>query len=99
MISKRRNLLIGAVIVILLVGYLIYGGIKDTMVYYVTVSELKAKSDALPRGFRLAGNVKEESTSWDSETLTLKFQVVDENAEAINVIYQGAVPDMFNEGH
>ncbi len=41
--TRKLKLLIGAAVIAACVGYLVYGGIQETIVYFVTPSELHAK--------------------------------------------------------
>ena len=40
---KRRRFIIGGLIILAALSYIIYGGMQQAMVYFVTPSELKAK--------------------------------------------------------
>ena len=43
MLKGRLKFIIAIAVIALTVSYLVYGGVKDTMVYYLTVQELKAQ--------------------------------------------------------
>lgn len=98
--SKQKKLIIGSVVVILAVGYLIFAGMKDTMVYYLTVSEVVSKGQSLSdKGMRVGGKVSVNSIIWDQENLNLKFVMEDEKTqEKLTVEYHGTIPDTFKEG-
>jgi cytochrome c-type biogenesis protein CcmE len=63
--SKRRiQVLIGSLVIILSLGYLVFGGLRDTMVYFVTPTELRAQgAQALDKPVRLSGMVVPGSLS------------------------------------
>jgi cytochrome c-type biogenesis protein CcmE len=100
--GKRRvrqlKLLIGAAVIVACVGYLIYGGIQETIVYFVTPSELHAKgTSAYGKSLRLGGLVKEGSWSKEPGTLFHSFELVDETS-TVRVAFRGIPPDLFGEG-
>lgn len=99
--GKQRKFAIGGAIVALGIAYLVYAGVRDTMVYYMTPAELKAKGAAVVNeGVRMGGKVVDGSVKWDQVLLTLQFVVADEKDPSVRlpVAYRGLVPDAFKEG-
>jgi cytochrome c-type biogenesis protein CcmE len=95
---RRLKLLIGAAVIALSIGYLLYGGLQDTIVYFVTPSELEAKGvSAHGKSLRLGGLVKEGSWSREDGRLSHSFELADEGS-TIRVIFRGIPPDLFGEG-
>jgi len=89
----KPKILIGVIIIVIALGYIIIGGIKETAVYYLTVSEFRAKKDLLPGdGVRISGYVVPTSIRWDPEKIELNFALYEE-ADTINVFYKGVMPD------
>jgi len=79
-------------------GYLLYGGIGDNLVYYLTPSELEARGDAAyQNSVRLGGVVVPESVRWDADALDLRFLIGD-GATEVEVHSTGAPPQMFRDG-
>lgn len=97
---KQKKLIAGSFIIIAAVGYLIYAGMRDTMVYFLTVSEVLEKGQSLnDKGIRAGGKVAPGSVNWDQENLNLKFGMEDEAThEKLAVEYHGTIPDTFKEG-
>ncbi len=96
--KKKTKLLFGGIIVVAALGYLIYGGIREAAVYYITPSELKAKgASATDRSFRLGGMVVPGSLRWEPQTLRLDFLLSD-GKEQVAVEHTGSPPDLFKEG-
>jgi cytochrome c-type biogenesis protein CcmE len=96
--ARRLKLLIGAVVIAACVGYLVYGGIQETIVYFVTPSELHAKgTSAYGRSLRLGGLVREGSWSKEAGTLFHTFELVDDTS-TVKVTFRGIPPDLFGEG-
>ncbi|MEW6456692.1 MAG: cytochrome c maturation protein CcmE [Acidobacteriota bacterium] len=97
---KRRKLkfIIGGIIVLVALSYLIYTGIRETGIYYLTVSELKVRSNTIyNQNFRVGGEVIPGSISWNSRSLELSFKITD-GKENLKVIYKGIIPDIFKAG-
>lgn len=97
--KKRRSKLIFITLVALcIIGYLVYAGIRDTMLYYLTVSELiQQGAQSANQGVRVGGKVIEGSVIWDPKDLRLSFIIRDDRA-TLPVVYQGVVPDSFKQG-
>ena len=99
---KKRNqkkALIAITFVIIGVSLLIYRGISDTGVYYMTVAELLEKADSLKKdeNVRISGDVVDGSIDYNQRDLILTFTVrdADNHKKVINAIYNGVVPDAF----
>jgi cytochrome c-type biogenesis protein CcmE len=68
------------------------------MVFYLTVSEVLAKSpEDLTDTHKVGGMVTAGSVQWDPKTLELSFKLKDQQADLI-VNYAGVVPDSFKPG-
>ena len=78
-------------------GYLVWGGLGNNLVYYLTPSELVDRgSSAYDAPVRLGGKVVPGSIDWDAEALDLRFRVSDGDTE-LPVISSGAPPAMFKD--
>jgi cytochrome c-type biogenesis protein CcmE len=79
-------------------AYLVYGGIGENLVYFLTPEELVARGDrAYDVPVRLGGQVVPGSVVWNAETVDLKFAISD-GAKTIPVHSSGAPPQMFRDG-
>ncbi len=87
----------GAVLIVLSLAYLVYGGIQQGATYWVTVGELRERAAHLPPRVRLGGTVAPGSVQWDATHRHLRFVVTD-GTQRIPVAYSGVVPDIFSEG-
>jgi len=92
---KPKFLVGGAVIAAALV-YMIYAGVTQSVVYFVTPSELGAAPVA-GKAYRLGGMVQRGSVQWEPRTLALTFALSDGKA-SVPVRHSGAPPDLFGEG-
>jgi cytochrome c-type biogenesis protein CcmE len=96
--TRNRKLVLGALVVAAALGYLIYGGIREAAVYYLTPTELLEKGPAATdRAFRLGGMVVPGSVTWEPQTLQLTFRLTDGTAQ-VEVRHTGSPPDLFKEG-
>ncbi len=103
--AVRRPLVFvgGAVLLVLSLAYLVYGGIQQGAAYWVTVGELR-QSMLRPPGpgdhpsrVRLGGTVAAGSIRWDPSHRHLRFLITD-GVHALPVSYSGVVPDIFKDG-
>ncbi|MES2179092.1 MAG: cytochrome c maturation protein CcmE [Gemmatimonadota bacterium] len=99
MTRKNKQVLIGGIAVIVLAfGYLIYGGLDQNVVYFLTPKELLAKGvEGVDVPVRLGGQVKPGTVKWDDASLALSFTVTDGSGD-IPVHSRGAPPQMFRDG-
>jgi cytochrome c-type biogenesis protein CcmE len=95
---RHRRFIIGGLIILGALSYIIYGGMQQAIVYFVTPSELKAKESASADKFlRMGGMVVAGSLQKDLKNLTYRFNLTDGNA-AFPVFFRGVPPDLFTEG-
>ena len=96
--SKPKRFLIGDVIILAALSYMIYGGMREAIVYFVTPSELKATEQASDDKFlRMGGMVVKGSLQKDLQELIYRFQLTD-GTTAFPVYFKGVPPDLFVEG-
>ena len=92
---KQKKFIFAGVVVGLAIAYLIFAALQGTTMYYLTVSEIKAQSEAVNgEPVRLGGKVVDGSIDFNRDTRLLKFVVTD-GKENISVAYSGVVPDAF----
>ena len=98
--DRNRRFIIGATIIVVAVAYLVYTGIRETSVYYLTIDEFLSRREALANeGVRVAGRVGSNSVDWNAATLDLKFRLANfDDNDGVEVAYNGVLPDMFAEG-
>jgi cytochrome c-type biogenesis protein CcmE len=96
--SKSKRLLIGGIIILAAVSYLVIGGMKEAVVYFVTPSELKTKESSSTNKFlRMGGMVVKGSLQKDLKNLTYHFDLTD-GTTTFPVFFKGIPPDLFTEG-
>jgi cytochrome c-type biogenesis protein CcmE len=88
--------LAGGVVIAVALAYLIYAGVTQSAVYFVTPSELAA-APAAGKAYRLGGRVAPGSVRWEPRSLDLRFTLTDGKG-TIAVRHMGTPPDLFGEG-
>jgi cytochrome c-type biogenesis protein CcmE len=97
---KANQIKIGVAVVVCVMAivYLVFSGFEDTMVYYLTVKELKAKgSEVYNEGIRVSGRVEQGSIESNPITLEHRF-VIEADGETLDVLFRGIAPDTFKDG-
>ena len=93
---KLRFLFIVLILITLILAvFLVLKSLEENVVYFQSPSEIKALSELNKKKIRVGGMVKKDSISINSSEL--KFVITDFKNE-INVIYTGAIPNLFEEG-
>ena len=80
---------------VILIVFLVLQSLKENVVYFQSPSEIKSLIELDKRKIRVGGMVKEKSILINSNEVN--FIITDFKNE-INVIYSGAVPNLFAEG-
>ena len=93
---KLRILFIALILAsVILTVFLILQSLKENVVYFQSPSEIKSLIEIDKKKIRVGGMVKEQSVFINSSDVN--FIITDFKNE-INVIYAGAVPNLFAEG-
>lgn len=96
--TKRQNrmVLVGLLVAgVFLAGYLGIKAFSENLLYFYTPSDVLEGKAPNDKSFRIGGLVEDGSVKRDG--MLVKFSVTD-NAESIDVIYEGILPDLFREG-
>ena len=80
---------------VILTVFLVLQSLKENVVYFQSPSEIKLLIELNKKKIRVGGMVKEKSVSINSDEVN--FIITDFKNE-INVVYSGAVPNLFAEG-
>ena len=92
----KPKFIVGGLVILAALGYMIYAGVTQSALYFVTPSELKA-APVIGKSYRLGGLVARGTLTWDARTLDLAFTLTDGQA-SIPVRHKGTAPDLFGEG-
>jgi cytochrome c-type biogenesis protein CcmE len=79
----------------ILTVFLVLQSLKENVVYFQSPSEIKSLIELNKKKIRVGGMVKEQSVFINSDKVN--FIITDFKNE-INVVYSGAVPNLFAEG-
>jgi cytochrome c-type biogenesis protein CcmE len=80
-----------------LAAFMVLKTFQSNLVFFFSPSEVFAQEAPRDRAFRIGGLVAESSIERDPSKLRIKFEVTD-LAHSIPVIYEGLLPDLFQEG-
>ena len=80
---------------VILTVFLVLQSLKENVVYFQSPSEIKSFIELNKKKIRVGGMVKEQSVFINSNEVN--FIITDFKNE-INVVYKGAVPNLFAEG-
>ena len=93
---KLRLVFLGLILAsVILIVFLILQSLKENVVYFQSPSEIKLSVELDKKKIRVGGMVKAKSVLINSSEVN--FIITDFKNE-INVIYSGAVPNLFAEG-
>jgi cytochrome c-type biogenesis protein CcmE len=80
---------------VILTVFLVLQSLKENVIYFQSPSEINSLIELNKKKIRVGGMVKEESVLINSDKVN--FIITDFKNE-INVVYSGAVPNLFAEG-
>jgi len=91
----RSKFILGGLLILGAVIYLIFSSTQQAAEYFMTVDELKAKSDSVvDQNLRLSGAVLGDSIQYDANTLTLTFQVAHVPGDNAEIEAQGGLAEV-----
>ncbi len=94
----RARLLVGGGVIVLALAGLVFTGLRQSVVYFVTPSELLAAQAQGPgKAYRLGGMVVQGSLVRNAATRDQRFLLTDGRA-TVPIHFRGIPPDLFGEG-
>src|SRR5579859_1304916 len=91
-----RALILGGVLIAGVLAFVIYQGISNNLVYYITPTELLAKgASAQGQSFRLGGQIRPGSIHWNAKAEVASFVLQDNTGGHVDVVSHGVPPEMF----
>ena len=94
-VKLRFFFILSIILILVLSVFLILKSLEENVIYFQSPSEIKSLPEVLKKKIRVGGMVKDNSVSL--QVTELKFVITDFKNE-INVIYSGAIPNLFEEG-
>ena len=94
-VKLRFFFVLSILLILVLSVFLILKSLEENVIYFQSPSEIKSLPEILKKKIRVGGMVKDKSVTL--QATELKFVITDFKNE-INVIYSGAIPNLFEEG-
>ncbi len=94
-VKLRFFFILSILLILVLSVFLILKSLEENVIYFQSPSEIKSLPEILKKKIRIGGMVKDNSITL--QATELKFVITDFKNE-INVIYSGAIPNLFEEG-
>ncbi|MDH3337584.1 MAG: cytochrome c maturation protein CcmE [Gammaproteobacteria bacterium] len=95
---QQRMLAVGLVVIgVAIATGLSLQAMKDSMMFFVSVTEVAEGKYPENRNFRVGGLVRDGSVQRDAGSLEMTFKVTDLRCD-LDVSYSGVLPDLFREG-
>ena len=94
-VKLRFFFIIAILLSLILSVFLVLKSLEENVVYFNSPSDIKLKEKVENNKIRIGGMVKKDSIKINSNEIS--FIITDFNSE-INVVYSGAVPNLFSEG-
>ncbi len=94
--KRHAKFLAGGAVIAAALAYMIYAGVTQSAVYFVTPAELRS-APVTGKAYRLGGLVAPGSVRWEPGSLDLSFTLSDGKA-TVPVRHKGTPPDLFGEG-
>lgn len=94
----KAKFLIGGLLIAAAIVYLIVSSTQAAAQYYLTIDELMADRAAVAdRELRISGAVEGESVTYDADTLTLRFTIVNVPADVKEIEDGGGLAKVLHE--
>ena len=94
-VKLRFFFILSILLVLVLTVFLVLKSLEENVIYFQSPSDIKSLPEILKKKIRVGGMVKDNSVTL--QATELKFVITDFKNE-INVIYSGAIPNLFEEG-
>ncbi len=95
--KARLKFILPLVVIVSLISWLVFAGVKDSMVYYITVDELlEDVPDIYGQKVRVSGTVVNGSIQNELND-SLRF-TIEAGEGSLDVEYDGIIPDIFTDG-
>ncbi len=94
-VKLRFFFIIAILLSLILSVFLVLKSLEESVVYFNSPSDIKLKEKVENNKIRIGGMVKKDSIKINLNEIS--FIITDFNNE-INVVYSGAVPNLFSEG-
>jgi cytochrome c-type biogenesis protein CcmE len=94
----KWKFVIGGLLILGAIAYVTISSFQSNAIYYLTLKELNAQRASLVnQPVRVNAPLDKSTIQFDDKTLTLKFNLKDDNL-VLPVVYKGVKPDTFDQG-
>ena len=96
--GSRSKFFIGGLLIVVAIAFLIVSSTRATAQYFMTIDELIANEGGmLDRDIKISGAVIGESISYEVETLTLRFKIVNMPADLDEINAAGGLAEVLRQ--
>ncbi len=97
-VGGKWKFVIGGLLILGAIAYVTVSSFQSNAIYYLTLKELNAqRASLIGQPVRVNAPLDKTSIQFDDKTLTLKFNLVEDNL-VLPVVYKGVVPDTMEQG-
>lgn len=94
----KVKFLIGGLLILGAIAYVTFSSFQSNAIYYLTLKELNTqRASMIGQPLRVNAPLDKTSIQFDDKSLTLSFNLVEENL-VLPVVYKGVKPDTFEQG-
>ena len=94
----KLKFFIGGLLILGAIAYVTLTSFQSNAIYYLNLKEMNAQRGSLiGKPVRINAPLDKSSLQFDDKTLTLKFNLVEDNL-ILPVVYKGVVPDTMDKG-
>jgi len=95
---QRSKFFLGGALILAAVVYLIFSSTQASAQYFMTVNEVKAEgSSVVGKSLRLSGAVLGDTIKYDSDTLTLTFDVAHVSGDNAEIEAEGGLAEVLSQ--
>ncbi|MEX0810393.1 MAG: cytochrome c maturation protein CcmE [Dongiaceae bacterium] len=94
---RRLMILVGGLALLAVATILVITALKDSLVFFMSPTEIMAAPPPPDRPIRVGGLVEEGSVVRSADNAIVTFRITD-LATTVPVVYEGVLPDLFSEG-
>ncbi len=94
----KLKFVIGGLLILAAIAFVTVTSFQNNAIYYLTLKELNAQRATLAgQTVRVNAPLDKSSIQFDDKSLTLKFNLTEDNL-VLPVVYKGVVPDTMGQG-
>jgi cytochrome c-type biogenesis protein CcmE len=96
--ANRAKFLIGGLLIVAAIVYLIASSTQAAAQYYLTIDELMVKGETMrDRDVKISGAVDGDTITYDAQTLTLRFTIVNVPGDMDEIEQAGGLAEVLHQ--